>query len=191
MAAAANCSRWSASRRSASTPAEIRGCRVLTRPSSISGKPVTSATSVTSRPSERNARAVPPVETSSKPIPASARANGTRPLLSETDSSARRGVGISAAFAASKATRVPFRPRASASMSETTRGSSRCSTACTRVSSDSSESSAAMETASCATIGPASRVSSTTWIVTPVTSAPAANASRTACKPGYAGRRLG
>ena len=31
------------------------GCRVLTRPSSISGKPVTSATSVTGRPAARKA----------------------------------------------------------------------------------------------------------------------------------------
>ena len=43
------------------------GCSVLTRPSSISGEPVTAATSVTGRPGVAERAAVPPVETSSKP----------------------------------------------------------------------------------------------------------------------------
>ncbi len=67
MPAPSSCSRWSARRRSASRPAWTRGCRVLTRPSSISGEPVTAATSVTGRPASRSVRAVPPVDTSSQP----------------------------------------------------------------------------------------------------------------------------
>ena len=45
----------------------IFGCIVLTRPSSISGKPVTSLTSRTGMPASRRRRAVPPVEISSAP----------------------------------------------------------------------------------------------------------------------------
>ena len=40
---------------------------VLTRPSSISGNPVTSATSCTGTPASRSMRAVPPVEIMSAP----------------------------------------------------------------------------------------------------------------------------
>ena len=58
----------------------------------ISGKPVTSETSRTGRPASRNAFAVPPVDSSSTLRAASARASSTRPVLSETDSSARRMV---------------------------------------------------------------------------------------------------
>src|SRR5512139_1371564 len=65
------------------------GCSVFTRPSSISGKPVYSLTSITARPASRSALAVPPVESSSTPAPASARAKSTRPVLSETESRAR------------------------------------------------------------------------------------------------------
>ena len=53
--------------RRASSPPCTAGCSVFTRPSSISGKPVTSATSRTARPASRSARAVPPVESSSQP----------------------------------------------------------------------------------------------------------------------------
>ena len=67
---AARCSGLS---RSASSPPCTIGCRVLTRPSIISGKPVISATSRTGSPASRSARAVPPVESSSTPRPASAR----------------------------------------------------------------------------------------------------------------------
>ena len=42
----------------------MRGCSVLTRPSIISGKPVTAATSVTLRPASLKAFEVPPVEIS-------------------------------------------------------------------------------------------------------------------------------
>ena len=45
----------------------MRGCSVFTRPSSISGKPVTSATSVTARPASASSRAVPPVDSSRTP----------------------------------------------------------------------------------------------------------------------------
>src|SRR5690606_33373209 len=73
-----------------SRPPCTTGCRVLTRPSIISGNPVTSLTSRTCRPASRIALAVPPVDNSSTPRLASARASSTSPVLSETESSARR-----------------------------------------------------------------------------------------------------
>src|SRR5664280_480048 len=75
--------------RIASSPPCTFGCRVLTRPSIISGKPVSAATSMTSRPASFSALAVPPVDTSSTPKPASAVAKSMRPVLSDTDSKAR------------------------------------------------------------------------------------------------------
>ena len=60
------------------------GCSVFTRPSSISGKPVSSEMSFTVTPESRNSFAVPPVEISSTPMPASLRANSTSPVLSVT-----------------------------------------------------------------------------------------------------------
>ena len=81
MPAARSASRWSARRRSARSPAWTRGWSVFTRPSSISGKPVTAATSVTGRPASRRARAVPPVLTSSQPRTTSPRPRSTRPRL--------------------------------------------------------------------------------------------------------------
>ncbi len=132
MAAASSWRRWSASLRSARIPPWTRGWSVLTRPSSISGKPVTAATSVTGRPASRSARAVPPVDTSSKPARARPAANAASPVLSETDSSARRGAGTwSSARSRSTRTCRPSGPTASApaSMSATARGSRRCSTA--------------------------------------------------------------
>ena len=59
----------------------MRGWSVLTRPSSISGDPVTAATSVTGSPASRRARAVPPVETSSKPRATSPRPSVDQPRL--------------------------------------------------------------------------------------------------------------
>src|SRR5918999_431925 len=56
----------------------------------ISGKPVRSSIGRTSRPASVSSRAVPPVEISSTPRPASPRAKSATPRLSETDSSARR-----------------------------------------------------------------------------------------------------
>src|SRR5882757_11075892 len=66
------------------------GCSVFTRPSSISGNPVRSLISRTVRPASRNAFDVPPVETNSTPSAESLCANSTRPLLSVTESKARR-----------------------------------------------------------------------------------------------------
>ena len=56
----------------------------------ISGKPVSSETSVTAMPASAIAFAVPPVETSSTPALGSAVAKSTSPVLSETESRARR-----------------------------------------------------------------------------------------------------
>src|SRR5438045_629602 len=72
-------------------PAWIRGCSVLTRPSIISGNPVTLETLVTATPAVSRTRAVPPVDTISYPRAARARANSTIPVLSETLS---RALGI-------------------------------------------------------------------------------------------------
>src|SRR5262245_2470907 len=88
---------WSAAARScsalpriASSPPCTLGCSVLRRPSIISGKPVSSETSRTASPAALSAAAVPPVDTSSTPWPASAFANSTMPALSDTDRRARR-----------------------------------------------------------------------------------------------------
>ena len=55
--------RW----RRARMPPWIAGCSVLTRPSIISGNPVTSETLTTGSPASASALAVPPVEMSSTP----------------------------------------------------------------------------------------------------------------------------
>src|SRR6266853_1527294 len=60
------------------------GWSVFTRPSSISGKPVSSEMSFTRTPESRNSLEVPPVEISSTPRPASLWANSTSPVLSVT-----------------------------------------------------------------------------------------------------------
>src|SRR5512139_192398 len=73
-----------------SRPPWIFGCSVFTRPSMISGKPVTDDTSRTGMPAAASAFAVPPVEISSTPRAANARARSVSPVLSETESSARR-----------------------------------------------------------------------------------------------------
>src|SRR5436305_3302027 len=80
----------SGSSRRASSAACRRGCRVLTRPPRISSWPVNSETSVTSSPASRSADAVPPVERISTPRPARPRAKSAIPVLSETETSARR-----------------------------------------------------------------------------------------------------
>src|SRR6266581_1976401 len=67
----------------------MRGCSVFTRPSSISGAPVTSSTVVTGTPASASPAAVFPDDTSSKPRSTSPRASSTRPVLSYTDSRAR------------------------------------------------------------------------------------------------------
>src|SRR5208337_3849602 len=78
------CSRWLARSRRARMPACTLGCRVLTRPSSISGKPGKSETSVTGTPPSRNILAVPPVDRISTWRPARNWPNSTMPLLSVT-----------------------------------------------------------------------------------------------------------
>src|SRR5713226_6170091 len=78
---AATCSGWS---RRARMPPWIFGCSVFTRPSIISGKPVWSATSVTTTPLSFRSWAVPPVERICTPWVSSALANSTTPALSET-----------------------------------------------------------------------------------------------------------
>src|SRR5271155_2945231 len=75
--------------RTPSRPPCTAGCSVLTRPSIISGKPVSSLTSSAFRPASLSVLRVPPVETSSMPKPASSRANSTIPDLSETEIRAR------------------------------------------------------------------------------------------------------
>src|SRR5437762_3061909 len=70
----------------------MAGCSVFTLPSMISGKPVSSATSVTGNPASLSAFAVPPVETSVTSRCTRARANSISPVLSETEISARRTV---------------------------------------------------------------------------------------------------
>src|SRR5215217_9342327 len=86
--------------RTARSPPWTPGWRLLTRPSIISGKPVRSDTSSTTRPASASARRVPPVETRATPRSASARAKGRRPVLSDTERSARvtrfRSLGIAA-----------------------------------------------------------------------------------------------
>ena len=75
--------------RRARMPPWTAGCSVLTRPSIISGKPVTSETLTTGRPASASALAVPPVETRARSRGRQAAAKGTRPVLSDTLSSAR------------------------------------------------------------------------------------------------------
>src|SRR6516164_1495184 len=79
---------WPTSSRRASRPPWIFGCSVLTRPSSISGKPVCEATSVTAMPASARSLAVPPVDNRRMPSAASSRASSTTPVLSETEISA-------------------------------------------------------------------------------------------------------
>src|ERR1035441_1178621 len=76
--------------RMARMPPAMVGCRVLTRPSSISGNPVTSLTSATGMPASRSRRAVPPVEISSAPMAARPEANSMMPVLSVTLSSTQQ-----------------------------------------------------------------------------------------------------
>ena len=67
---------------SASRPACTRGCRVFTRPSRHSGKPVSSSTGVTGTPAAAILAAVLPVEMISTPAACSPDASSSRPVLS-------------------------------------------------------------------------------------------------------------
>jgi hypothetical protein len=72
------------------------GCSVLTRPSSISGKPVCSATSVTGRPASRAAWRCRRWTAASRPARAGRGRTRATPVLSETEISAvGHGVGAS------------------------------------------------------------------------------------------------
>src|SRR5512133_693336 len=71
-------------------PPWTRGWRVFTRPPRISGAWVKSPTPTTFTPASASAFCVPPVERSSTPRAARRFANGTRPVLSETETRARR-----------------------------------------------------------------------------------------------------
>src|SRR5271156_1798967 len=73
-------------------PPWISGCRVLTLPSIISGKPVWADTSTTSMPALAIAAAEPPVDRISTPCRASPSASSIRPVLSETEIRARCGL---------------------------------------------------------------------------------------------------
>ncbi len=68
--------------RSARMPPWIFGWRVLTRPPSISGEPVTSATSVCAMPASVSRAAVLPLATSSQPRSERPWASSTSPSLS-------------------------------------------------------------------------------------------------------------
>ena len=161
-------------------PRGSAGCRVFTRPPSISGDPVTSATSVTSIPASRSAAAVPPLETSSTPSSRRPRAKATTPVLSNTASSARRTSARRSLAPPRRSSRGGRRGRGARRAAPGRRaGSSRCSTSWIRGSSESQSSSSRIATASCSTIGPVSTPSSTRCTVTPVTFAPCASASRT------------
>ncbi len=82
MPLASRSARCSGLERSARIPPWILGWRVFTRPPSISGEPVTSATSVWAMPASLSVAAVLPLATSSHPSSERPRANSTRPSLS-------------------------------------------------------------------------------------------------------------
>lgn len=65
-------------------PAWTAGCKVFTRPPSISGALVMSETSSTLRPALRRAVAVPPLAINCSPTSDRALARGSRPVLSDT-----------------------------------------------------------------------------------------------------------
>lgn len=65
-------------------PACIAGCNVLTRPPNISGAPVISDTSLTTKPLSLNIFAVPPLATKLNPKSLNLLPNVMRPVLSDT-----------------------------------------------------------------------------------------------------------
>ena len=67
----------------ANKAAWILGCKVLTRPSNISGNSIISLTSITEIPASDSKQAVPPVDKISTPPCCKARANATTPFLSD------------------------------------------------------------------------------------------------------------
>ena len=85
-AMAAACSALS---RIASRPPWTFGCRVLTRPSIISGKPVSSATSLTARPASASALRGAAGGDQLDAVAGQERAKSISPVLSDTDRRAR------------------------------------------------------------------------------------------------------
>ena len=191
MPAARSASRWSARRRSARSPPWTRGCNVFTRPSSISGKPVTAATSVTGRPAWRRARAVPPVRHQLPAARHEAAAQLGQPGLvghgqqrpardRASRHRRRRGRAAPAGRPRPRSARRPaatLPPRQQPVLDGVDPGEQRLPR-CRR---------AGPVTASWATIGPPSSVASTRCTVTPVTATPAARASRAPWSPGNDG----
>ncbi len=101
-------SRWLGLSRRQSNPPCTLGCRVFTRPSIISGNPVWSLTSVTGISSSRSNLAVPPVESRVKPwLCTRARAKGTNPDLSLTESNAYFDIPTLSAFSPFPSKRIP------------------------------------------------------------------------------------
>ena len=144
-----------ACRVSARMPAWIAGCSVFTRPSSISGNPVTSATLVTSTPASRERARPCPRSTRLDAQLAQARGPARRCRSCRTTASSALRIGArahgSSLVSHDPVVGSPDGPRSNA---RTARGSSRCSTSWTRTSSVSQSSSGLIATASCSTIGP-------------------------------------
>ncbi|EKD76716.1 MAG: hypothetical protein ACD_43C00012G0001 [uncultured bacterium] len=80
--------------RTAKIPPCTFGCKVLTRPSIISGKSVKSSIVRTAIPESCRRLAVPPVETISIPCSTNSRQNSSMPVLLETLTKARLIMGL-------------------------------------------------------------------------------------------------
>ena len=76
--------KWEGSSRRANSAPCTLGCKVLTRPSHISGKPVTSEIPIVCTPASSNRRWVPPVAIISQPCCCKPCTNSTNPVLSLT-----------------------------------------------------------------------------------------------------------
>ncbi len=139
---------------------------------------MSAATSTWGIPASASARAVFPLATSSQPSSTSPEANGSRPVLSYTESSALIGC-------------APSGPTPAAITFRIVAGYRRLSTSLIRSCRVATVSSGRTATSSWARIGPASMSTVARWTVHPVTVAPAARASSTACQPGKAGSSAG
>ena len=169
-------------------PPWICGCSVLTRPPMISGWPVTSSTETTSMPQPRSASAVPPVEMIVTPSATSRRAKSWRPVLSETEISARVTLTRPPRERSGPGDDPRGRGRTlPAANRRTASGTRRCSTPRIRAVSDSASSPYITGTASWRMGGPPSTTSSAKCTVTPVTRTPQASACSIACSPGKEG----
>ena len=204
MPLASRSARCSGLERSARIPPWILGWRVLTRPPSISGDPVTSATSVCAMPASLSLAAVLPLATSSHPRSDRPWASSTRPSLSYTDSralttSSPRPLLFSDSSGPDAGPHRPHGPAARSPVPPPARRAPRPrwpgykvrSTTLIRSCSVSSVSPGRTGTTSWARIGPASISRVARCTVHPVSGTPAARASRTPCQPGNAGSRAG